>query len=96
MCRNHSHLTVKWSEEIYTSTGPRMDICVEQPLTLDYLDGRKVMLGAGAVLSILSSQVVDLLRSVVLPTGEHLDSMSPLAWSISAATVMEMKKSTAE
>lgn len=90
MCRNHSHLTLKWAEQALTAHGERISICVEQPLTLDYPDGRKIMLDAGAVLSIPSLQFMDLLRSVRLPTGVPLDCTSrPMAVAYACMDIVQ-------
>jgi len=76
MCRNHSHLTVEWVEEIVFGWGAETHIGLAQPLTLDYPDGRKLTFQRGLVFSVPSLALVGSLLSAQLPTGGRLDSSS--------------------
>lgn len=76
MCRNHSHIAVQWAEQEQTPMGERVSICVDQPLTLEYKDGRKLTLRRGVIFSVTSSMLVGLLVSAQLATGGQPDFMS--------------------
>ena len=96
LCRNHSHLAIRWVEQGTGQAEQVVSICSAQPLTLDYPDGRKVTLRDGVVLSLPYSLLVDSLLSVRLPNRVPLDSMSPVEMIGYASTDMEKQNSTNE